>query len=106
MVALNTLLLVGGIAAAAGGVVVIALLLLFGIYLNVKEIKKKTSTCDDDEGGIYTIPLGGMGGGRPITQADVDQARAAIMHHRGQGPGAPGGEEKKEEKPVLGGQYL
>ena len=103
MVALNTLLLVGGLAAAAGVVATIALLLLLGIYLGIKEIKKKASACDDDEGGIYTIPMPGMGGGaRTITQADIDQARHAIMQHRqGQGQGVPG-EEKKEETPKIG----
>ena len=113
MVTLNTLLLVGMIAAGVASVATVGFFMLLGVYLSVKEIKKATK--EPEESGVLTIPMSSIGGmgGRPITQADVDRARAQMAQMQAAHGGAPAGGctdseciDKKEEKPALGGQYL
>jgi hypothetical protein len=117
MVTFNTLLLIGMIAAGVASVATVAFFMLLGCYLGIKEMKKRVKEAEDeDESGVFTIPmsaLGNMGGGgRPVTQADVDRARAQMAQMSAAQGGAPGGcpdsgcTDKKEEKPALGGQYL
>ena len=107
MVTLNTLLLACLIVALVASVATVAFFLLLGSYLGVKEIKQVTKNEDENEGGVFTIPMSALGGmgGRPVTQADIDQARAAITQHRA-GPGGACGDEKKAEYVPNEGTYL
>jgi hypothetical protein len=116
MVTLNTLLLVGLIAAGVAAVATVAFFMLLGVYLSVKEMKKDRKE-EEDESGTLTLPMSvlqSMGGGapRPLTQADVDRARAAMAQMNPQGGaaacpdgGCPDGGVEKKEAYVPGG-YL
>ncbi len=115
MLELNTILLVCGIVAPLTVIATVAFFMLLGCYLGVKDVGRHIGVVkkeeDEEEGGVITIPLSqlaNMGGGRPITQADVDRARAAMAQHAAGGapaPGAPGAPEEKREAYVPGG-YL
>ena len=102
MVTLNTLLLACMIVAPVTVIATVAFLMLLGTYLGVKGIGKKPESEDD----VITIPLsqlGGMGmGSRPVTQADVDRARAAMAQHTA----AVSGDEKKAEYVPPEGAYI
>jgi hypothetical protein len=104
------MLLIGLIVALVTVVATMAFFLLVGVYLGIKGMRKDAKKKeDDDEGGIYTLPLsslsglGGGGGGRMPTQAEMDQVRAAIAQSRG--GAAPAAPEDKKEAYMPGG-YL
>lgn len=79
MVTLITMLLVALIVGIVSSIGTLALVVLSRVHVNTQPKK------DEEEPGMYTIPLshlGGLGGARPITQAEIDQAREAIMKSR------------------------
>ena len=105
MVTLNTLLLACLIVAPVTVVATVAFLMLLGTYLGVKDVRKAKEPEEDDN--VLTIPLsqlGGMGMGRPVTQADVDRARAAMTQHSATQGGC--GDEKKAEYVPPEGAYI
>ena len=113
MVTLNTMLLVGLIVAVLTSVVTVALFMLLGVYLGIKEIRAaKAKENEEDDNGVFTIPMSALSGGMPrnITQADINEARAKWAAHQqaGGAPGAPGApdEGKKAEYEPGEGAYL
>ena len=107
MVTLNTLLLVGMIIAVVASVSTIALSLLLGTYMSVKEVKTaRAEAKEDDDSGVFTIPMGALGVPRGITQADINEARAKMVAHQEAAQGGVGGEEKKPEYVPGKGAYL
>ncbi len=107
MFTLNTILLVCLIAVPATVAATVAFIMLLGVYLGVKEVRKVKES-ESEDGGVITIPLSqlsnmGMGAGRPITQADVDRARAAMAQHA---PPCGGDEKPKAEYDPPEGAYI
>jgi hypothetical protein len=94
MVELNTLFLVGLIGFGVGVLTVGGFVLLVVIYNNIKKVTDKMKQDDDEEDSTFAIPLsmlGGLGGGRNISTADIQRAAAAMA---AQG-GAPSSDTKK-----------
>ncbi len=104
MVTLNTLLLVCLIVGLVASVATVAFFLLLGVYLNLKEVKKEIKNEESDD-NMLAIPMSAIPsmGGRQITQADVDRARAAMVQQHGQ---CVPGEEKKEPYVPNEGAYI
>ena len=101
MVTLELLLIVALIVAGVASVATVALVLLIGMFLGMKDIHtsqvEAKAKKEEDDNGVFTVPISALGGGVPrtITQADVDQVRAQMAAHRAAVEGA--GEEKKPE---------
>jgi len=99
MVELSTLLIICLIVSILSVIGTVGFFLLLSTYLSVKSKKTEES---EEPSGQYIIPLSGLSqmAGQPITQADIDRARDAILRYRG------GGGEKKEAYVPNEGSYI
>jgi hypothetical protein len=107
MVTLNTLLLIVLGVVPATVALTVAFLLLIGVYMGVKDIRKIREEAEDNDSGVFTIPLNALGGmGRGISQADVDQARQAIAQQQRERATQGSPEDKKDAADPNTGTYL